>query len=735
MKKIIDFYFRHKKLTLLIIAVLIGVAVYAMPDTAFAVDAPADNDPSSLTKKIGEGFEMILSVTSAWLWPVILMIGSLLDNDLIFGGEMGERLLGVWVQIRNLVNIIFVLVLLAIAIYNVLPGVGEEAGGMSLGLKTALPKFVLALIAVNFSFIAAKVVLDFTNVVTGAVFALPTIAVDEGNLSTQIKTTICGTESGEVPMRSLWCEQNDLNERGKAFFSKLDRQNITIAYAVRFGRAANLKFVKGGLKDLTQLAFNIIFNLVLYVVYAVSHIVLFIVLLFRVVVLWVGVVLSPLIALGIVLPSMEDLSGGAGKIKEQFVKNAIAPIKIGLVMSVGYIMLDGFQADKTIHGGILSGSTLVAIDPNALPTDINDLQQLMIAVAVVVIIWVGVFSAAEGTAAEGITGFIKTHMQDLGTWVAKLPTYATVIPVKGGEKRSLAQVFDKLDWQKEKWTQERSMAPERRGDVDFKVNKLKSASNPGDTAKAIRGNEEILALTSGINALAQKDDTLGSYLRNLNGNTSARAVAKAISGAAKAGSVYAKEIMGKYNGKEADLIREIETRKRLSESSEGQKEEGQDDKPAVTTDEFLARDPSAAADLLQKHGAAAAGKGSFAGWGADEITAFRNAMNAVADNKKHIFITLDSKGVAEKYNANQITAASNALADLGGAGDNEAGIRAAIQKAFAGGVPEPVLNQIIGALEGNAKDTAKRLFTEVKTSRTAGTAGSAGGTSGALSTR
>lgn len=415
------------------------VLFFAFPDVAAAAEDPETNEILNAINGIATYF---LQLSSALLWPVLLMIGSLLDNDLIFGGAMGERLLGIWVQIRNLVNIAFVLVLLAVAVYNVL-GIGEEGGPFA--LKQVLPKFVLALIAVNFSFLAIKVVLDFTNVLTGAVFALPaTSGVDFKR--DEIQNIICGTSSEGMPMRPLWCKDKVFNERAKAMFARLDRNNITLVYAIKFGKAAHMKFIRDGLKGLGQLGFNIIFNLVLYFVYALSFIALFLVLLGRVVALWIAVVLSPLLALSIVVPQLKDLAGGAGEFQQKFVKSAIAPITIGLVLSVGYIMLDGFSLDKSIHGSILSSSTLEAIDPNSLPTEITDLQQLMVAVGVVVIVWVGVFGAAKGTVAEAATNFIESKALDFGKFAAKLPTLFQMIPVSGkaqkifGPKASLAEL-------------------------------------------------------------------------------------------------------------------------------------------------------------------------------------------------------------------------------------------------------------------------------------------------------
>ena len=100
-----------------------------------------------------------------------------MDTDMILGPGMEERLKGIWIPVRDLVNIGFVLVLLVVAFYNVL-GIGGGEG--DLALKTALPKIVLGLVLVNFTFIGGKVILDFVNVATTAAFALPEMAGDDG---------------------------------------------------------------------------------------------------------------------------------------------------------------------------------------------------------------------------------------------------------------------------------------------------------------------------------------------------------------------------------------------------------------------------------------------------------------------------------------------------------------------------------------------------------------------------
>jgi len=284
-----------------------------------------------------------------------------------------------------------------------------------------------------------------------------------------------------------------------------------MVYAIKFGQAHQFKFVKDSVKDITQLGFNIVFNTVLFIVYAASFIALFVVLLLRLVVLWVAVVASPILAVIIAFPPASQLLGGGGDMKEKFINNALAPIKIGLIMSVGYIMLDAFQTDPSVHGGLLASNSLSSLDPNALVTGITDLQQLMVAVASVVIIWSGVFKVADTTVASGITGFIKEKLQSAGTLAAKLPTYLPAIPMPdkgmfGGKPISLQNIkrtFEDAEGQLNSTDAGRSLWGRGKPNAftaDDRAN-VARLSNPTDINKYLNDNKRVLLDPEGWKAI------------------------------------------------------------------------------------------------------------------------------------------------------------------------------------------------------------------------------------------
>lgn len=131
--------------------------------TAFAAEDPSGD--------IGSKMGFWAQVFQKAIWPVVIMVGGLLDNSLLFGKGMEQTLLDIWVPVRNMVNIIVVVVLVGIALYNVL-GIGGDEGSYT--IKKMLPNLIIGIIAINFSFVGIKVFLDAINVMTTAIFALPT---------------------------------------------------------------------------------------------------------------------------------------------------------------------------------------------------------------------------------------------------------------------------------------------------------------------------------------------------------------------------------------------------------------------------------------------------------------------------------------------------------------------------------------------------------------------------------
>jgi len=387
------------------------------------------------------------------IWPVLLLIGSLLKNDILFGGGMEDRMLAIWVVIRNFVNILFVLVLLGIALYNVAGGKAQDYH-----LKAILPKFIIALIVVNFSFAMVKVAVDAVNVLSTAIFALP-MSVEEGfgtagtdpnvnnifasapDYEAQICSGLYGKELADyTPNVSnasaaggfVWCnaDAQTLTSDAKLFFNKFDGNNAGMILAINMMKLNSLDKVQTGQQaSLKDLFVNIIFSTALFIVYGTAFIALFCVLLVRLVVIWMGMVLSPLMVLPAVLPESLKASMGGGDISKKFIQNVIVPIPVSVVMTLGFILLTGLQ--KSSFPGVVNNASSSSV--RLLLSGYSTLQELIVAVGTVAFLWIGIFKAMEGTAAQKLVDGVKNTVSGIGKFAVGSLKYAPLFPVQVGQ--------------------------------------------------------------------------------------------------------------------------------------------------------------------------------------------------------------------------------------------------------------------------------------------------------------
>ena len=439
----------------IILAVLALMAIIVIPQFAFAQGTIPFSSPEieKIYQQMVSFLLVIMEFMQRLIWPVLLMIGGLLKTDILYSAGMEEAMLAIWTNIRNIVNILFVLILLGIAFYNVMGGKQQDYH-----IKAILPKFVIALIAVNFSFLMVKVLVDGVSVVTTAIFALPdaverdlTDPDKDPNLQKSVCEGIYGKfEEGnyETAVNNASQDENKpfcnadsptLTDDAKKFFTTYDSNNAAIVLAVNIAQINNLPTVKSGVANIKNLGINVLFSIVLYIVYATAFVALLIILLVRLVALWLAAVLSPLLFLKAVLPeNMKSSFGGGDDLGKQLIQTAIAPIPIAIVMSIGFIMLTTLKSAQFGAGNTLGASTLGV---SMLTSGLSTLQDVIAAVGTVVFIWVGVFKAASGTAAQGIVDGIKGSVEGFAKFAATAPIkYAPLFPTYTvGEKGELKE--------------------------------------------------------------------------------------------------------------------------------------------------------------------------------------------------------------------------------------------------------------------------------------------------------
>lgn len=419
--------------------------------------APADDAGQKLMATLTP----VLQVLRSLLWPFLLLIGNLMQNDLLFGTGMEQNLLKIWVQVRDIVNIFFVLILVGIALYNVVGGFQAD-----FHLKSVLPKFIIGLILVNFTFLGVKVVLDGINVISTGIFALPrTVGMElnkplmihnfclslytdkAGNYVPPNDKPLCTSTLNPTTKQYEFNPSNGKNQVNdiNGYFDNIDSRNVAVVLALSFEKINLISKVADGLNqdekaDISKLVINTLLSVILYIIYASSFIALFVVLLVRVIVLWILIAISPLIALMWVLPAgLKTMMGSGGDdIKNQFVKHAIVPIPVAIALSIGTVLLNALDTTK-LDGWMFSQSTWSV---GLFTSGISTFQQLITAVACVAFIWKAVFDAMKDTQASAITEGIRGWVGSMGKQIAKAPLVMPLFPIgTGGKKASVMDFF------------------------------------------------------------------------------------------------------------------------------------------------------------------------------------------------------------------------------------------------------------------------------------------------------
>jgi|GEM_PF-5964675 hypothetical protein len=414
----------------------------------------------SVTVKFAEILALFLRLISQILFPLLMFAGGLLKSDFLYTGAVDLKLSEMWVQVRNLVNIAYVLLLLVVALYNVL-GLGELVSVLE--LKKALPKIILGLILVNFSYAGVKVVLDVVNVGTTFAFSIGRsdadltqrtamqIAAAQGEIcremgasrfASAIETSkevltdcvkkskekdpekakaLCkeaAEKSNEINTENGICRKNSdgsykLAPEVTKYLTNWNIDGSLMIIALKFMNIQKLGLVaaevqKGGI---SSLAINMLFSVVMYLIYAVSFIVLTITLFIRAAVLWMVIIFSPLLVLNTTFPNL--IPGGASGFAGKITKSLIAPIILGFILSIGYILLATMQnVNYEGLGGVPVGAPTSSIDT---------FQDLLVAIGAIVFVWLGIKAANDGTIADNIAGKVIENAQGAGEWLAKAP--------------------------------------------------------------------------------------------------------------------------------------------------------------------------------------------------------------------------------------------------------------------------------------------------------------------------
>ena len=409
--------------SLLLAVIVINTELLPFVTEAFASPAEATNKPSFEVKdflnKIVAALTVGFKVIQQLIWPVLLLMGPLLDNSLIYGPGIEDRLFDIWVQFRNLTNLIIAILLIGVTLYNLL-GIGE---GGTYELKSFFKKMVIALVAINFSFFGARLILDASNVVTTFAFSLPnTVQSHSADSLGRIEDSLCSTliqvgsgiESGvfsgfntfSVPGtdQPKFCNGTSLTKEAKAFFSRVTSSNLSMIMAGNYANIADGLQASRTFQvtlDTVNLTINALLSMIIILVHGAAYLSLFAILLVRLVFLWLSIAVSPLVVFASVvgISAFDELQ----KLWGQFMTHAFAPAKVGFAMSISYIIFSAIEKNGLSSSGIGLGGDLT------YPfSGIGTIEKFFVTIGAAVIVYDVALDVGSKTRASLFTNAIQT---------------------------------------------------------------------------------------------------------------------------------------------------------------------------------------------------------------------------------------------------------------------------------------------------------------------------------------
>lgn len=433
----------------------------------------ANAQPATFTgiqPELGKAMSLLLTIFNVLTFVLFTILHFLLDPAFIFDIDQNGNsplllvLNTIWQLSRDLMNVIFAVMLIGAAIYTIITAKKDL-------VATYLPKFVAIVILVNFSWFIPRVILDVSNVLTATVYGIPQLlnVPCRFRSSDPLASSMCSDEIGDGQTYICDCEiisdvqffldptkpeDNAILTNGaykctgrlvcyrKRLMSEVGNLSGLSAMlnglVINHGMLPNLAIVPnpGAVTNtigewitfIVKQAILLLMSVGLFFPLAAMTVAFVI----RIPVLWITIAFMPFILLGWL--GGEKLGAANPKqIWDQFLKAAFLPVLVAIPLSVGYIMLN---AAAPVVFSPLNNINFRILD------EIGNIWQLLWLVMAFGVMWVGVFTVLKSagimsTGAQAIRNFGSSA----GRFAAKLPLAAPVIPGLGVSPLQLASVL------------------------------------------------------------------------------------------------------------------------------------------------------------------------------------------------------------------------------------------------------------------------------------------------------
>ena len=307
------------------------------------------------TKKDWEEVANMINTTLLWLsavvWIFTYFITLFLEPEWINGTMFWLDLYfkDIWILVSNVVYFIFAFLLIWIAFMNIIWKWQDKYE-----LKQALPKFIIWVLMVPFSWFIVQFILSVSAVLTVSALSLPYDTFDQ--IWTEINKIKIPTKC-DINMKSSWtssnwknlftCDENESKQASLWESMKSSAFGIIAIYTYGILKLDEVTKVfakdieKWKIKNIWDLIIHIVFNVLFVLIYAILIIALWLVLVVRWIYLWLFTMLSPIFW----LMYFFDKNDGWGEwflskfSFKQLISLALVPVYTILALGFGFLFM------------------------------------------------------------------------------------------------------------------------------------------------------------------------------------------------------------------------------------------------------------------------------------------------------------------------------------------------------------------------------------------------------------
>jgi hypothetical protein len=383
------------------------------------------------------------------LLMILDFLGYLLQADFFTNAAMNSALIEIWKLSRDIMNLIFALLLIGVAFYTIITGKSQY-------VKDKLMTFVIAVVLVNFSWFFPRVIIDVANVLTATIYSVPNmlpgftcVTIDDTSGSVipcKVVTDklVFGTDSQQGTWQDDHCgTRTDPNcpcQKGIGCYKKEPLAAVagTMApahamingIAVSFARVTELSQIPAGFLALggsattgqgVMVSFQVLMNIFMVFLIQLGVILpllgLAVGFLIRILILWVTTVFMPFTFLGYLINGKlgTNVFGFEFDIWHEFINAAFLPAVVAIPMVIGFIMLSTSASIPAPGGGFSTWAVPII-------SGVKTWWALLWMFAAIIILWKGSFAAlSKSKVIGGITEKIKGFGESIFRGAIQLP--------------------------------------------------------------------------------------------------------------------------------------------------------------------------------------------------------------------------------------------------------------------------------------------------------------------------